>query len=130
MQVLIIGGTGLISTGIVKHLLARGADVTVFNRAQRESVLTGEVKRLTGDRNQFDEFERRFADARFDVVIETRIREASLKLIKLIAIARETFHLARQNALALRAIKNRDIRATCQEVFDDPRADQPRPANN
>ena len=39
MQVLIIGGTGLISTGIVKHLLARGAGVTVFNRAKRESTL-------------------------------------------------------------------------------------------
>jgi nucleoside-diphosphate-sugar epimerase len=70
MRVLLIGGTGLISTGIVKHLLARGADVTVFNRAQRENTLPSEVKRLTGDRNQFDEFERRFADARFDVVID------------------------------------------------------------
>src|SRR5580658_966980 len=70
MQVLIIGGTGLISRGIVKHLLARGADVTVFNRAQREDMLPREVKRLTGDRNQFDEFERRSADARFDVVID------------------------------------------------------------
>ena len=29
MRVLLIGGTGLISTGIVKHLCARGADVTV-----------------------------------------------------------------------------------------------------
>ena len=33
MRVLIVGGTGLISTGIVKHLLSRGADVTLFNRA-------------------------------------------------------------------------------------------------
>src|SRR5258707_3534887 len=70
MKILIIGGTGLISTGIVKHLLARDVEVTVFNRDQRESVLPGEVKRLTGDRNQFDEFERRFADSRFDVVID------------------------------------------------------------
>jgi nucleoside-diphosphate-sugar epimerase len=70
MRALIIGGTGLISQGIVKHLLARGADVTVFNRAQREDMLPREIKRLTGDRNQFDEFERRFADTRFDVVID------------------------------------------------------------
>jgi len=70
MKTLIIGGTGLISRGIVKHLLARGADVTVFNRAQREDTLPREVKRLTGDRNQFDEFERRFADDHFDVVID------------------------------------------------------------
>jgi nucleoside-diphosphate-sugar epimerase len=70
MQVLIIGGTGLISRGIVKHLLARGAAVTVFNRAQREDALPGDVKRLTGDRNQFADFERQFAATRFDVVID------------------------------------------------------------
>ena len=70
MRILIIGGTGLISTGIVKHLLARGAEVTVFNRAQRESTLSSEVKRLSGDRNQFGEFEQRFAATRFDAVID------------------------------------------------------------
>jgi nucleoside-diphosphate-sugar epimerase len=70
MRVLIIGGTGLISRGIVKHLLARGADVTIFNRAQRENTLPAEVKRLTGDRNQFDEFEKAILAARFDVVID------------------------------------------------------------
>jgi nucleoside-diphosphate-sugar epimerase len=70
MQVLIIGGTGLISRGIVKHLLARGADVTIFNRAQRENTLPVDVKRLTGDRNQFEDFERQFAATRFDVVID------------------------------------------------------------
>jgi nucleoside-diphosphate-sugar epimerase len=69
MRVLIIGGTGLISVGIVKHLLARGADVTMFNRGKRESTLT-QVKQLTGDRNEFDVFERRFAGERFDVVID------------------------------------------------------------
>jgi len=70
MQVLLIGGTGLISRGIVKHLLARGAEVTVFNRAQREDTLPPQVTRLTGDRNQFGDFEGRFAAARYDVVID------------------------------------------------------------
>jgi nucleoside-diphosphate-sugar epimerase len=70
MRVLIIGGTGLISTGIVKHLLGRGAEVTVYNRAQREDVLPGEVKRLIGDRNEFAAFEQQFAQARYDAVID------------------------------------------------------------
>jgi nucleoside-diphosphate-sugar epimerase len=70
MRVLLIGGTGLISRGIVKHLLARGAEVTVFNRAQHEDTLPVEVKRITGDRNQFGDFERQFAAIRFDVVID------------------------------------------------------------
>ena len=47
MRVLIIGGTGLISVGIAEHLLGRGAQVTVFNRARRPSTLSG-VEQLTG----------------------------------------------------------------------------------
>ena len=34
MRTLVIGGTGLISRGIVKHLLARGAQVRAFNRGK------------------------------------------------------------------------------------------------
>jgi nucleoside-diphosphate-sugar epimerase len=70
MKVLIIGGTGLISRGIVKHLLARGAKVTMFNRAQRDNPLPPEVELMTGDRSRRDEFEGRFASSRFDVVID------------------------------------------------------------
>src|SRR4051812_48826719 len=70
MRVLIIGGTGLISTGIVKHLLARGADVTMVNRGKRENMLPGKIGQIIGDRNEFAAFEERFADERFDVVID------------------------------------------------------------
>jgi nucleoside-diphosphate-sugar epimerase len=70
MKVLIIGGTGLISRGIVKHLLARGASVTMYNRAQRDNPLPPEVELITGDRSRRDEFEARFASSRFDVVID------------------------------------------------------------
>jgi nucleoside-diphosphate-sugar epimerase len=70
MKVLLIGGTGLISTGIVKHLLARGAKVTMFNRAQRENTLPPGIEQITGDRNQYAEFESRFKDSRYDVVMD------------------------------------------------------------
>ena len=70
MKVLIIGGTGLISRGIVKHLLARGAQVTMYNRARRDNPLSPDVEQITGDRSQRDEFEGRFANSRFDVVID------------------------------------------------------------
>src|SRR4029078_6022646 len=69
MRVLIIGGSGLISTGIVSHLLARGADVTVFNRGKRPSTLPVSVKHLVGDRND-KSFESFFAGKPFDVVID------------------------------------------------------------
>jgi nucleoside-diphosphate-sugar epimerase len=84
MKVLIIGGTGLISQGIVKHLLARGADITLYNRNKRENPFTAPspglaaplvgafppVHSLTGDRLDFATFERTFSNQSFDVVID------------------------------------------------------------
>jgi nucleoside-diphosphate-sugar epimerase len=70
MKALIIGGTGLISRGIVKHLLARGAEVTMYNRARRDNPLPPQVKLVTGDRSRRSEFEAAFSGSRFDVVID------------------------------------------------------------
>lgn len=70
MRVLIIGGTGLISVGIVNHLLKRGAEITMFNRGKRENAIPDGVRQMIGDRNEFDVFERRFTTDRFDVVID------------------------------------------------------------
>ena len=67
MRVLIIGGTGLISTGIVKHLLVRGAEITVFNRGQRESMISPKVKQLHGDRSDVAALK---AAGTFDAVID------------------------------------------------------------
>jgi nucleoside-diphosphate-sugar epimerase len=70
MNVLILGGTGLISVGIVKHLRARGADITMFNRGQRGHEFSPGIKTIVGDRNDFPAFEGRFKSERFDVVID------------------------------------------------------------
>lgn len=61
MNVLILGGTGLISTGIVKALSERGATITVFNRGQTDDRLGRDVRRLTGDRRNFTAFEQAMA---------------------------------------------------------------------
>jgi len=70
MQILIIGGTGLISTGIVKHLLARKADVTLFNRGQRSADIPAGVHALHGDRDEAGVLERQCGSRRWDVVID------------------------------------------------------------
>jgi len=70
MKVLIIGGTGLISTGIVKHLLARNAQVAMLNRGKRENRLPEKIHQITGDRNDADVLERAAKDGRYDVVID------------------------------------------------------------
>ena len=70
MKALVIGGTGLISTGIVKHLLAREVEVTTFNRGQRESTLPASVRSIVGNRDDEAAFVAAFGDERFDVVYD------------------------------------------------------------
>lgn len=71
MNVLVIGGTGLISVGIIKHLLARGAGVTMFNRGQRDNMLPPHVDVITGDRNDPAAFAAAAAGGKtWDVVID------------------------------------------------------------
>ncbi len=70
MRVLIIGGTGLISNGIVHHLLARGFQVTMFNRGRRNNVWGYRVKEVIGDRNEPGALEKAFGHEQFDAVIE------------------------------------------------------------
>lgn len=70
MNVLVIGGTGLISTGIMKHLFRRGAKVTMYNRSQTAKRFEGDVTQIVGDRSKYDAFEAQFKNARYDVVID------------------------------------------------------------
>ena len=71
MKILIIGGTGLISTETTHTLLARGADVTLFNRGKRHCPFKDRVTRITGDRHERADFENRIRKAGpFDCVID------------------------------------------------------------
>jgi nucleoside-diphosphate-sugar epimerase len=72
MKVLLIGGTGLISTSITRFLLERGEDVTHYNRGQFDlyPVPPG-VKSMRGDRRNYTAFENQMAEAgHFDCVID------------------------------------------------------------
>ena len=71
MKILIIGGTGLISTAITKQLLERGDEVTLYNRGKSEARIPEGATILNGDRKQYAEFEKQMADAEhFDCVID------------------------------------------------------------
>ncbi len=70
MKVLIIGGTGLISTGITRALVARGDAVTLYNRGKREAEIPA-VQKISGDRKAYAAFEAQMAEAGpFDAVID------------------------------------------------------------
>ena len=51
MRLLILGGTGFIGPHQVRYALARGHQVTVFNRGRHKEAWPGPVEELLGDRN-------------------------------------------------------------------------------
>lgn len=68
IKVLIIGGTGNISTGITRLLLENGYDVTLYNRGN--TTIEG-VKTIRGDRTDYSNFESQMSEAgSFDCVID------------------------------------------------------------
>ncbi|MGN6726702.1 MAG: NAD-dependent epimerase/dehydratase family protein, partial [Tepidisphaeraceae bacterium] len=70
MNVLLIGGTGLISVGIIKHLKARGAKISMLNRGKRDPDFDPAVEQLTADRNDPAAFKAAVSGRTWDVVID------------------------------------------------------------
>ena len=70
MQVLIIGGTGVISVGIVNALLARNASVTILNRGKTMVSTPPGVEVLHADRDNEPALAAAIAGHRFDAVID------------------------------------------------------------
>ena len=63
MRILIIGGTGTISTGIARLLVERGEDVVLYNRGRRASLVDGDYATITGDRKDLVAFEQQMHEA-------------------------------------------------------------------
>jgi 2'-hydroxyisoflavone reductase len=67
MKLLILGGTVFLGRHVVESALARGHEVTLFNRGQHNSDLFPEVEKLRGDRNgDLSALEGRHWDAAID----------------------------------------------------------------
>jgi 2'-hydroxyisoflavone reductase len=69
MKLLIIGGTSFLGRATAEEALARGWDVTTFNRGKSDPDVDG-VEALRGDRDD-DEALRQLAGRPFDVVVDT-----------------------------------------------------------
>jgi len=72
LTILVLGGTGLIGPPMVEYALARGHEVTLFNRGKTNAHLFPGVERLKGDRNDdISALEQAVADGRrWDAVID------------------------------------------------------------
>jgi 2'-hydroxyisoflavone reductase len=51
LKILVLGGTGLIGPPMVEYGLARGHEITLFNRGKTNSHLFPDLEKLKGDRN-------------------------------------------------------------------------------
>ncbi|MFH5882254.1 SDR family oxidoreductase [Liberiplasma polymorphum] len=70
MKVLVIGGTGIISTFVVKKCVNLGMDVTVMNRGTSNEDLPEEVNFIIGDINNEEEASKLLKDKQYDSVIQ------------------------------------------------------------
>lgn len=70
MRVVVVGGTGNISTSIVRLLLEKGHDVTCFNRGISDCPFSGDVRIIHGDRNDRETFEKTMQREKFDAAID------------------------------------------------------------
>ena len=68
-RVLVIGGTGFISSFVVRHLVAAGQKVTVFQRGHK-AALPAEVRHIVGDRSRLADFGDVFRQVRPDVILD------------------------------------------------------------
>lgn len=69
MKIIIVGGTGNISTSITRVLLEQGHEVTHFNRGQRGPTPDG-VRVIVGDRSDRAAFEQTMQGESFDAAID------------------------------------------------------------
>lgn len=69
MKILIIGGTGVISSAIVRQGLMAGHEIITVNRGNRPSPYSGQIQTIIADRRTPD-FASRMAKVQADVVID------------------------------------------------------------
>ena len=69
MKILLIGGTGTISTAISELLLKQGHEVYLLNRGTRAGILQG-ARRLTADANDEEAVSRLISGMKFDAVAD------------------------------------------------------------
>ena len=70
MRILIIGGTGTISSAITRQLAASGQDLWLLNRGTRKQEVPAGVKQIVADISNEEEVKRLLGDMQFDAVCE------------------------------------------------------------
>src|SRR4051812_33251478 len=86
MKILVIGGTWFLGKQIAEHALARGWEVTTFNRGRSGTDVPG-VSPVHGDRAVEEDLRRLAAQGPWDAVIDTSSSELPPRDVLLSAVA-------------------------------------------
>ena len=70
MKILLIGGTGTISSAITRQLVAAGHDLWLLNRGNRKDEVPARVKQIIGDIDDEDSVLASLGSQTFDAVCE------------------------------------------------------------
>ncbi len=70
MKVLLIGGTLYFGKKIVRDLLARGDEVTIYSRGNTRPDFWDDCEHIVGDRTDCDDFDAKLSGKSFDAVID------------------------------------------------------------
>lgn len=100
MKVLVIGGTGNISSAIVSRLLADGHGVTALNRGLRPARYGGEVETIVADRADRERFEGLLQKRSFDAAIDMIAYNAEDAKSTLRALGANTGHIVFTSTVA------------------------------
>ena len=70
MNVLIIGGTGVLSSAVTNEALRQGFKVTMINRGSRSNLIPDNVEFLKSDKNDLKKIRHLLGERRFDAVMD------------------------------------------------------------
>lgn len=70
MNLLVIGGTGILSTAVVKCAIAKGINVSMVNRGRRTQYLSKEAELIKADKNDYNKIAESLEGRKFDAIID------------------------------------------------------------
>lgn len=69
-KVLLLGGTGTLSIGVLKEALNKGWDITILNRGIHKKYIPDSVHRIIGDFKKVETWKEALQSCNFDVVVD------------------------------------------------------------
>ena len=70
MKVLLLGGTGTLSTTVLRCALKKGYDITIMNRGSKNNLLPKEITSIICDFYNTEDVRQNFHSSNFDVVVD------------------------------------------------------------